>query len=182
MITNSLGTIKLTPKTTIQELSAEKQKEILDNFKNTDKNSDLKVGKQELTDKIIEEYQKTGKLPEGYDNIGDYIADQMEKFEKFDKNQDGKLNIDEYTSMTTTPEFNIKNLPKDYDLSKLLKNKDNDKFALLNDKNILNLTKDIFDDDLKKKIDKALAERPCGMLDILTDYDIKKGARKLELQ
>lgn len=106
----------------------------------------------------------------------------MEKFEKFDKNQDGKLNIDEYTSMTTTPEFNIKNLPKDYDLSKLLKNKDNDKFALLNDKNILNLTKDIFDDDLKKKIDKALAERPFGMLDILTDYDIKKGAGKLELQ
>lgn len=48
MITNSLGTIKLTPKTTIQELSAEKQKEILDNFKNTDKNSDLKVVNRNL--------------------------------------------------------------------------------------------------------------------------------------
>ena len=63
------------------------------------KDGDLKVNKQEIADKIIAEYNETGKLPEGYDNTGDYIADQMEKFKKYDLNKDGKLNIDEYINM-----------------------------------------------------------------------------------
>ena len=74
-------------------------------FKATDKDGDLKVGKQELVDKVIEEYKNTGKLPDGYDNLGDYIADQMKNFGEYDKNKDGKLNIDEYTEMSTAPKL-----------------------------------------------------------------------------
>ena len=74
-------------------------------FKATDKDGDMKVGKQELVDKVIEEYKNTGKLPDGYDNLGDYIADQMKNFGEYDKNKDGKLNIDEYTEMSTAPKL-----------------------------------------------------------------------------
>ena len=87
--------------------SAEEEKKIADMFKAADKDGDMKLGKQELTDKVIEEYKKTGKLPEGYDNLGDYIADQMKKFGEYDKNKDGKLNIDEYTEMSTAPELKL---------------------------------------------------------------------------
>ena len=80
-----------------QELDPEKEKEIADAFKATDKDGDLKVNKQE----IIAEYKETGKFPEGYDNIGDYIADQMRRFHNFDANDDGQLNIDEYTNMSS---------------------------------------------------------------------------------
>lgn len=76
-------------------------------FKATDKDGDMKVGKQELVDKVIEEYKNTGKLPDGYDNLGDYIADQMKNFGKYDKNKDGKLNIDEYTEMSTAPKLKL---------------------------------------------------------------------------
>ena len=85
--------------------SAEEEKKIADMFKATDKDGDMKVGKQELVDKVIEEYKNTGKLPDGYDNLGDYIADQMKNFGKYDKNKDGKLNIDEYTEMSTAPKI-----------------------------------------------------------------------------
>ena len=98
-----------------QELDPEKEKEIADAFKATDKDGDLKVNKQEIADKIIAEYKETGKLPEGYDNIGDYIADQMEKFEKYDQNKDGKLNIDEYTNMATAPKLDL----SDFDIEKI---------------------------------------------------------------
>lgn len=98
-----------------QELDPEKEKEIADAFKATDKDGDLKVNKQEIADKIIAEYKETGKLPEGYDNIGDYIADQMEKFEKYDQNKDGKLNIDEYTNMATAPKLDLSN----FDIEKI---------------------------------------------------------------
>ena len=98
-----------------QELDPEKEKEIADAFKATDKDGDLKVNKQEIVDKIIAEYKETGKFPEGYDNIGDYIADQMEKFEKYDQNKDGKLNIDEYTNMATAPKLDL----SDFDIEKI---------------------------------------------------------------
>lgn len=95
------GEFTLQPK----KLTAEEEKKIADMFKATDKDGDMKVGKQELVDKVIEEYKNTGKLPDGYDNLGDYIADQMKNFGKYDKNKDGKLNIDEYTEMSTAPKI-----------------------------------------------------------------------------
>ena len=101
--------------------SAEEEKKIADMFKAADKDGDMKLGKQELTDKVIEEYKKTGKLPEGYDNLGDYIADQMKKFEEYDKNKDGKLNIDEYTEMSTAPKIDEKYVVTDEDLLNLIK-------------------------------------------------------------
>ena len=88
-----------------KKLTAEEEKKIADMFKATDKDGDMKVGKQELVDKVIEEYKNTGKLPDGYDNLGDYIADQMKNFGEYDKNKDGKLNIDEYTEMSTAPKL-----------------------------------------------------------------------------
>ena len=83
--------------------TAEEEKKIAEQFKTTDANGDMRVDKQEIAEKIINEYKSTGKLPEGYDNIGDYIADQMKNFERYDSNKDGKLNIDEYTEMATDP-------------------------------------------------------------------------------
>ena len=94
----------------LPELTPEQEKAVTDAFKATDKDGDLKVNKQEIADKIIAEYNETGKLPEGYDNIGDYIADQMEKFEKYDQNKDGKLNIDEYTNMATAPKLDLSDI------------------------------------------------------------------------
>ena len=189
-------------------LDPDKEKEIADAFKSTDKDGDLKLNKQEIADRIIAEYQKTGKLPEGYSNIGDYIADQMKKFENFDTNKDGKLNIDEYTNMSIADEFSLNNINLD-DIKKRIDDfkksgagepmfaqnpvkterplidiwTDEDKARLdkaLADRPFGML--DILTDYDKARLDKALADRPFGMLDILTDYDIKKGAGKSMLQ
>ena len=166
-------------------LDPDKQKEIADAFKSTDKDGDLKLNKQEIADRIIAEYQKTGKLPEGYSNIGDYIADQMKKFENFDTNKDGKLNIDEYTNMSIADEFSLNNINLD-DIKKRIddfkKSGAGEPMFAQNPVKTERPLIDIWTDEDKARFDKALADRPFGMLDIFTDYDIKKGAGKSELQ
>ena len=169
-------------------LDPDKEKEIADAFKSTDKDGDLKLNKQEIADKIIAEYQRTGKLPEGYSNIGDYIADQMKKFQNFDANDDGKLNIDEYTNMLIADELSLNNINWE-DIEKRIddfkKSGAGEPVFVQNpvktERPILRM-RDILTDADQARFDKALADRPFGMLDIFTDYDIKKGAGKSELQ
>lgn len=74
-------------------------KEIQEKFNKTDKDQNGKLSKQEFSDAIVKEYQETGKLPEGYTNIGDYIADQMKDFDRYDTNKSGDLDSNEFQNL-----------------------------------------------------------------------------------
>lgn len=68
-------------------------------FRAYDKNKDLYVTEEEFISHILSEYMANGKkLPEGVDNISDYITKITDKFRR-NAGSDGRANIDEFKNM-----------------------------------------------------------------------------------
>ncbi|MDR1168867.1 MAG: hypothetical protein LBK53_08295 [Heliobacteriaceae bacterium] len=79
------------------------EKRIVQQFKNLDKDEDLKVSKDEIYIPLVKEYAENGYKLKGMhsseDTIETLLAGKRAEFEKYDVNKDGHLNIDEYGAM-----------------------------------------------------------------------------------
>ncbi|MDR1168999.1 MAG: hypothetical protein LBK53_08970 [Heliobacteriaceae bacterium] len=90
------------------------EKRILDEFKKKDiQKNDLRLSEKEVYDPLIKDYLANGSKTSGPESktIADLLAGQKEKFQQYDLNKDGYLNIDEYGAMVreqyTEEYFNI---------------------------------------------------------------------------